>query len=315
LEEEFKNTKTDRELFGVFREEKSINAGDPFIKPPPKVAPRHAGKQFGVPYQPKGSGPDAMIDKTTKLTIPGDMYTDQFDIQRALEKRDGKPISSKPFVPAHPAPKSAGSGDLYGIFGRPKELLDTDPSTAAKGLGTQKSEADKRKKIYASPAKFGTFGYPVQDRTIGGTRFDYIPDEYAPGRNLDRKLKAEARAKFTKPFVSTGRTGKGITPIPYNTVPGPEKRSIDFRSSSADASRKPWRQTNPPAKGPGYGTINKLVYIPDPVKEPQYTPRDAPKPKGFKPAGSSHTRLSMWSVNPYAYEARPPANNDLALLN
>lgn len=31
---------------------------------------RYTGKQFSAPYQPKGTGMDAMIDKTTRLAIP-----------------------------------------------------------------------------------------------------------------------------------------------------------------------------------------------------------------------------------------------------
>lgn len=52
-----------------------------------------------------------------------------------------------------------------------------------------------------------------QDRTIGGTKLDYMPDEYAPGRRLDRELKAKARTMISKPFLAMGRTGKGIVPI------------------------------------------------------------------------------------------------------
>lgn len=40
-----------------------------------------------------------------------------------------------------------------------------------------------------------------------------MPDEYAPGRRLDRELKAKARTMISKPFLAMGRTGKGIVPI------------------------------------------------------------------------------------------------------
>ena len=40
-----------------------------------------------------------------------------------------------------------------------------------------------------------------------------MPDEYAPGRRLDRELKANARTMISKPFLAMGRTGKGIVPI------------------------------------------------------------------------------------------------------
>lgn len=42
---------------------------------------RHKGKQFGVPFQPRGTGPDGMIDKDLKLTVPGDTYRDPYSLQ------------------------------------------------------------------------------------------------------------------------------------------------------------------------------------------------------------------------------------------
>jgi hypothetical protein len=59
---------------------------------------RHKGKGFGVPFQPKGTGPDAMIDKTTKLTIAGDTYVEPYSLQKGLEKGKGS-IHAKAFIP------------------------------------------------------------------------------------------------------------------------------------------------------------------------------------------------------------------------
>jgi hypothetical protein len=36
----------------------------------PAIPERYKGKQFDVPYQPKGKGADAMIDKNMRLTTP-----------------------------------------------------------------------------------------------------------------------------------------------------------------------------------------------------------------------------------------------------
>ena len=44
-------------------------------------------------------------------------------------------------------------------------------------------------------------------------QFAYVPDEYAPGRTIDRTIKAAARARIPKPFVAMGRTGRGIAPV------------------------------------------------------------------------------------------------------
>ena len=47
---------------------------------------------------------------------------------------------------------------------------------------------------------------------------------------------------------------------------------------------------------------------------PQKTDPGPNAGKGFKPPGVGHTRLSMWSPNPYRFAARPPPDNDLSLL-
>lgn len=47
----------------------------------------------------------------------------------------------------------------------------------AKPIHVQDGAPGKRN-IYVSPAKKGTFGYPWQDRSIGNTKFEFIPDEY-----------------------------------------------------------------------------------------------------------------------------------------
>ncbi len=75
----------------------------------------------------------------------------------------------------------------------------------------------------------------------------------------------QAKAKINKPFVSTGRTGRGIVPMPYTATSGPDAKD-GSRSQSAppDSSRKAWKQSSPPQKGRGYGCISKLVYVPCP---------------------------------------------------
>ncbi len=46
------------------------------------------------------------------------------------------------------------------------------------------------------------------------TQLDYIPDTYAYGRELEKEMKKEAKAKMGKAFISQGRSGQGIVPIP-----------------------------------------------------------------------------------------------------
>ncbi len=58
---------------------------------------------------------------------------------------------------------SAGAGSLYGVFGPATELLDTDASVAAAGPA-KKTDVEKKRAIYVTPPKKGTFGFPVQVR-------------------------------------------------------------------------------------------------------------------------------------------------------
>jgi hypothetical protein len=69
------------------------------------IPSRYKGKQFSAPFQPKGCGPDAMIDKTTPLRVPGDTYLSPHEVQKKLGKSLGKNITDKPFRPSAPCPK------------------------------------------------------------------------------------------------------------------------------------------------------------------------------------------------------------------
>ncbi|GAX83263.1 hypothetical protein CEUSTIGMA_g10689.t1 [Chlamydomonas eustigma] len=267
----------DRELFAVFREETSIGVGDPYkdLNPVPE---RYKGKQFEAPYQPKGKGSDAMIDKNMKLTTPGDVYHDQLQVERIIQKKLGmKSIVDKPFMPSNVTPKLCGSGSMYGYITPP--ILDTDPGGGAALLERQAwRDAGGKRKIYAVPAKKGSYGYPLQDRTLGQTKFEYVADTYDYGRVLDRRLKAESRARFIKPFVATGVTGRGITPISSSQPPANGPASLDSpsgkRGGSAPSSQqgnpmmhsRSWKPSNPAAKGRGFGTISSIPYIPNPSR-------------------------------------------------
>ncbi len=55
---------------------------------------------------------------------------------------------------------------------------DTDASLGARSGRPRLNDADRKRNIYCNPAKKGTYGFPLQDRSIGQTRFDFIPDEY-----------------------------------------------------------------------------------------------------------------------------------------
>jgi hypothetical protein len=141
------------------------------------------------------------------------------------------------------------------------------------------------------------------------------------GRLLEKDMKKEARAKIVKAFVSTGRTGRGIVPLPASLPAAPEQcvplssamclvasgpvhppthppthplnypprlqcvcltqgtelittpahrgyRAGNDKKSGCDAApsgRKPWKGTNPSAKGRGnYGCLSSIPYVPCP---------------------------------------------------
>lgn len=102
-------------------------------------------------------------------------------------------------------------------------------------------------------------------------------------------------------------------PIVNTSAGGPPAGAVTRTSSAPDPSRKPWRACSPPQKGPGYGTISKIEYIPQCTRGSSAPARDA-NAKAFKPASAGHKRLSMWAPNPYQYAARPAPDNDLSLL-
>eukprot|EP00798_Chlamydomonas_sp_ICE-L_P023158 gene23158-30365_t len=310
----YEATKVDRELFGVFKEEETLAAGDPYfdIKDTPE---RFKGKQFGNLGNTGSTGQGALIDKTMKLTVGGDTFTDGYKIQRFMEKRGtGEPVSTKPFAPSNPASKTTGPGSLFGTFGPQNTLVDNDASASLR-RGPPPNPADKKKNLYVNPAKKGSYGFPVSDRSIGATKFGYVPDTYAYGRTLEKKMKAEARAKITKPFVGMGRVGRGITPAPYMNSAGPVyKPCPDIRPGRAkeDKPTIQWKPSNPQAKGHGdFGCINRLEYVPQLSGNEK---KKAPE-KVFKPVGGLHTRLSMWAPNPHTCDARPPPDNDFTLLD
>lgn len=80
---------------------------------------------------------------------------------------------------------SSGAGSLYGTFGPARLLIDTDASTSGRRPVTCPS-ADSRRNIYVNPPHVGGPGRLVQDNTIGGTKFDHVPDEYCRGRRLEK---------------------------------------------------------------------------------------------------------------------------------
>lgn len=282
----------DREMFAVFREETTLAAGDPYKDPDP-IPSRYKGKQFGVPFQPKGCGPDAMIDKTTPLRVAGDTYLSPHEVQKKL-RNSGKNITDKPFRPSAPCPKSSGPGSTYGLIGPP--ILDTDPSMAARTSSNIK--AIGKRNIYA-----GKY-VPGPDQ---GTK--YMANAYAPGAEISRKLRQEAKAKILKPFVAMGRTGKGIALTTNYSGGGPER----VRPHTTGSIPKAWKASGVSQTGRGdYGCLSRLQYVPQMDQGPRR--KDKEGAKAFVPPGSMHNRLSMWSPNAYAYESRPAVNNDMSLL-
>ncbi|KAF5838296.1 hypothetical protein DUNSADRAFT_3092 [Dunaliella salina] len=267
---------------------------------------RHKGKQFGVPFQPKGKGPDAMIDKNLRLTVPGDKYIEPYNLQKDLGA--SKSIHGRAFVPPTGSKSLGGSGTIYGLFGNPKDMFNTTPLMSQQKPPTPPVQG--KRNIYVSPPKRGTYGFPIQDRSIGGTRFDFVPDEYCRGRLLDKELKKEARARIPKPFISTGRSNKGFEPMSsYMGPSAPQSQSQRAQTTPSVHHSRAFKAPNPPQKGQGYGTLGKFEYIPN----PSLPPKESKQPTGvFKPAGGHHKRLSMWSPSPYEYAPRPPPNNDIA---
>jgi hypothetical protein len=152
-----------------------------------------------------------MRDTETSICLQGDRYVDPWMVDRNLTKTLNLPKVEKAFKPANPLSKSCGAGSLFGVFG---VVLDTDPSVNATIKHCISDDSLKGKRnIYASPSKQGGAGYAYKERSIGGTGFDHMADEYAPGQRLSKELRAKAREAISKPFKATGRTGNCIVPL------------------------------------------------------------------------------------------------------
>ncbi|GMH33129.1 hypothetical protein BSKO_00963 [Bryopsis sp. KO-2023] len=176
----------DPDLYGVFREETSHTVGDPYKKKTGRpTLPRHSGKQFVTIFPQSGKLPESFIDKNFKRLSEGDLFVDPSKTERNLQQRGGTNVSTKPFVPSNPSRKNTGPGAIDGCIGN--VILSPEGEDEAKVKARNaKSDAEKRKKIYSSPAQKGGFGYPSQARTIGGNPPEYMADKYQFGRELEK---------------------------------------------------------------------------------------------------------------------------------
>ncbi|KAL6760705.1 hypothetical protein V8C86DRAFT_2550287 [Haematococcus lacustris] len=294
------------QLYGTFREETGVLLGDPYGVGY-KGLQRHQGKQFAAPFPPKGTDQDGLLDKATKLTVEGDHYQEPRDL--AKEVGSHRQIHGKPFVPGSGPKDRCGSGSLHGIFGPASGQLDTDASLGSRSPNKLLTASlDGKRSIYVNPSKKGTYGYPLQDRSIGQTRYDFIPDEYMRGRILDREMKREARAKVPKPFLATSVTNK--SPLTVAAI-GPATKLAARGGSAPSDNRKPWKASNPAPRGRGYGALSAIEYIAAPPQMPLFH-KEAVKP--FRPGGGPYSRLSMWPINPFQYAPRPAPSNEFTLL-
>ncbi|KAJ9515690.1 hypothetical protein QJQ45_002669 [Haematococcus lacustris] len=208
-----------------------------------------------------------------------------------------------------PMRSRCGSGSLHGIFGPASGQLDTDASLGSRSPNKLLTASlDGKRSIYVNPSKKGTYGYPLQDRSIGQTRYDFIPDEYMRGRILDREMKREARAKVPKPFLATSVTNK--SPLTVAAI-GPATKLAARGGSAPSDNRKPWKASNPAPRGRGYGALSAIEYIAAPPQMPLFH-KEAVKP--FRPGGGPYSRLSMWPINPFQYAPRPAPSNEFTLL-
>ncbi|MEW5299343.1 MAG: hypothetical protein WDW38_004631 [Sanguina aurantia] len=303
------------DLFGVFHEEGGLGHNDPYLGNPPSSLPRHRGKQFSVPGPVSGNLMDAMIDKVTRLALPGDRYVDPHALTLHLRRKNL--VNVKPFVPAHPCPKGPGSGSLYGTFGPPSLILDTDASLGASS-GRPATAPEPRRNIYVAAAKKGGYGSPWQHRTIGGHALEAMQDEYCRGRTLEKGMKRDARARFSKPFIgSANNNSDGRDSWLYaayaKPAASPGRPATGVPKSLA--ARPQWRPSNPPVAGPGQGTLSNIAYHPNPTMGAKLHGKGKALVP-FRPAGGRHSRLSVWSVNPYQYTARTSTflDNSVALL-
>lgn len=226
-----------------------------------------------------------------------------------------------------------------GLLG--EDWQNKPPGTAGKKPG---------KNLYTNPGKGGGMGFSHKERTIGGNPPEYMPDTYQHGRQLGKELRRQARARIPKPFNASPNRGSGLfNSNPYDNPPGPDKVLV---KKPQPLTKKTFLPSNPPKKGAAYEAISKVGrdYVPEPMREPevcmacrvhvhtshrchkyaafatiqslhiqglrilQFKARTEAKVAPFKPCAGIKERLSMKTVNPYRYDARPAPSLDFTLL-
>jgi hypothetical protein len=173
--------------------------------------------------------------------------------------------------------------------------------------------------IYTSPSKVGGPGFPISERTLGRTTFQYFPDEYLRGRTLDKTLKSKARERINAPFIGSA-TAKSATFTSNADLYGYASHIRQYAAVPKPPEEKPWApvsKRSPRSQG--------LFSAPSHMEERPFggaaglalrdgsigPPRAKPMHPPFCPAGNSKRRLSMWSPNHFASPVLVKAANEV----
>ena len=291
---------------GFFSDQHGIGVGDPYTgKNPLLDSSRNKGMQMKAFYPKTGNGPDANMDAEFRSLYVGNKFMDQSKVDRLTSRGGGETFGSKSaFKPTNPAQSAGkGKGTLFGVIGEVPLITKS----------TMTAEAPKRddnrkisKNLYTNPAQQGGPGFPISCRTIGGTTNEYMRDDYQPGLALTRKMKAEAKKKIPKPFVSMGRTREYLDRSLYSYMPEGTKHATRKASNPSEKAKFQ------PNAGPGttgrFDTISKIGrdYISE-AEMPEHkkkTTKSVAHGKPFKSAGTLHSKYTT-DVNPYLTTPMP----------
>lgn len=250
-----------------------------------------------------------------RLPPQGGPYVDPRDVSKLLGRPSGKNL--EPFRPSRGEIKPSGAGSTFGLFGEVN--FDTTPTHYVPDAPKEKVEIPKRA-IYTAGPKRGGPGYPDHANTISGTSFAYTGEEYGRAEQLDRELKAAARARIKAPFVAMNN--KPVYSYLPDTAPtgsaaggGSTGASRSRPNTAASSSGRPaWRPNNPPPRGTLHssftpvGTLSGAGY-----KDPGLPAKW--KGKNFAVGTSPYKRLSMWTPSPFSGPPRPSKDVDLLAIN
>ncbi|KAK2955102.1 putative protein of unknown function (DUF4586) [Blattamonas nauphoetae] len=255
-----------------------LGVGEPYIERPDAllVDSRFKGKQMIANPPKKGN---STIGEFLSLAT-----TEPYETKPRLTKNDVRSTSPKPFI-TRSAPKT---GQLA-VFSSPEYI----PEPEVRKTRSTSASPRAQRGIFTSPPRRGGSGTP--GTTIGGFKYEYIPEPYGGDRNKLKKMK-DPRPPPT-PFLSRSTPLSNFDNSVYSPVAVNRTRTrAERRRERQEKAKREELGKRPPFRASSPGT-KSLMGTFSPF--PEYIPGDNDQPRRprtvsggtsrvFRPSGTAH---------------------------